>query len=202
MKPTKALALGMGLALVVACSNSDDPGAPSGQDLTRAEASLLAGLFTGEALGVAEGQTPPGAAAVGAEAVPFSFEIAMTVPCPLGGEVAFSGSMEGEYDADAESFALTYNASQVHSGCAVDSEGLTLTITGNPGIQLASDLSVVGNPPQGSQSLSLTGGFDWSASDGRSGTCTIEVTAAMDLGAKSGSASGSVCGHSVDASVG
>lgn len=190
--------------LIGACSDSDGPTDPvplDGTELTVAEAAALAGLFALEAMGASEGQEP-GAAAVAGESVPFSFDVAVTVPCPLGGEVAFSGAMNGAFDTEAESLSLSFVASQVHSECAVDAEGVRFTVSGNPGIELRSSLEAAGDPPQGSHTATLSGGFDWTTDDGREGTCVLDISASMDLGTETGTSSGSVCGHSVNASIG
>jgi hypothetical protein len=199
-----AIATTVVLIASAACTDSDGPAGPDGAEtaLTAAEASALAGLFALDAMSAAEGQGPGGAAATTAEAVPFSFDVAVSLPCPLGGRVALDGSMNGEFDADAQSLQVSVTATQVHSSCAVDAEGVTVTVTGNPGIELETDLEVAGDPPQGTHTAVLTGGFDWVTSDGREGTCSIDVSASFDLGDDSGTSSGQICGYDVNASIG
>ena len=196
------------LFLSGACADSENPTTlpdplPEG-GLSLVEATVLAELFTGEALGSTEGQLPGGAAAAAGAPVPFDLELAVTTPCPLGGEVAFQGSVAGELDVESGSLSVTFTASQVHASCAVDADGTTVTVSGNPGLNLTSQLTVAGDPPQGTQTATLTGGFTWSASDGREGACDIDVSTTVDVGSETGtgSASGTVCGHSLDITVG
>ncbi len=205
MKKLLTIATTFVLIASAACADSDSPAGPDGAPetaLTAAEASALAGLLALDAMSAAEAQDPSGAAATGAAAVPFSFDVAVTLPCPLGGEVAFDGSMNGEFDTDAQSLQVSVTATQVHSSCAVDAEGVTVTVTGNPGIELQTDLEAMGDPPQGTHTAVLTGGFDWVTSDGREGMCSIDVSASFDLGDESGTSSGQICGYDVNASIG
>jgi hypothetical protein len=201
MKQWSSIAVVLTLVLS-ACSNSDDPAGPDPSettDLTFAEASALAGVFAAEALGATEGQGP---ATSGSEVVPFDFEVAVTVPCPLGGEVAFTGAMSGAFDTETDALSLSFAASQVHAGCAVDADGVTVTVNGNPGLELASELSIAGDPPEGTHMATLSGGFDWATSDGRSGTCSVDLTANLDVGTEVGTAGGTFCGYTVGASIG
>ena len=202
MRRLATLALFASLLLTGACSDSDEPIGPvPDADLTLAEAAALAGLFAGEAIGSTAGQVPNGAAAVAGAPVPFDLALSVTAPCPLGGEVAFQGSVVGELDVEAESLSVTFTASQVHASCTVDAEGTTVTVSGNPGLNLTSHLTVAGNPPEGTHTATLTGGFTWSSADGREGDCDIDVSTTVDVGTETGSASGTVCGHSVDVTV-
>jgi len=182
-----------------ACSDSDDPAGIEG-GLSQAEAATLAAAMSGEALGSTDGQIP--GAALSPAAVPFDVNLALTLPCPLGGEVSFEGQVSGDFDVEAETLAVNVTASQVHAGCAVDAEGVTVTVTGNPGLEFSSQLTAAGNPPVGTQSATLSGAFDWSASDGRAGTCDVSLTATRDLANETGSAAGAFCGHSLDVTVG
>jgi len=204
MKRLAPVVILVSLFLAGACSDSGDPAAvavPEG-DLTMVEATALAELFAGEALGSTAGQLPNGAGAAAGAPVPFDLELSVAAPCPLGGEVAFQGSVVGELDIEAGSLSVTITASQVHASCAVDAEGTTVTVSGNPGLNLTSHLTVVGNPPQGTHTATLTGGFTWSSSDGREGACDVDVSATVDVGSDKGTASGTVCGHALDITVG
>lgn len=205
MKRFSSLVLFASLFVLAACADSDDPaGVPdpvAGLNMTAVEAAALAEVFAGEAFGSIMGQVPEGGGAAAAP-VPFDVQVSVTAPCPLGGEVAFQGAVEGELDLEAESISVSFTASQIHASCAVDVEGVTVTVSGNPGLNLSSQLNVAGNPPQGTHSATLTGGFTWSAADGREGTCDIDVSTTMDVGTETGSASGTICGHALEVTVG
>jgi hypothetical protein len=200
--PRLALAV---LALsTAACGDSDDPVTPTeGDELTAAEAAVLAGIFTGEALGSAQQQLPgAGAQGPATAPTPFDVDVSFNVPCPLGGSVDYRGSMSGEVDAEAGNMAVSVSTSQVHAACGVDVEGVTVFVTGAPGLDFSADIAAQGDPPQGSLSATWSGGFSWEASDGRSGTCGVNLSAAQDLTVGTGSVSGTFCGASIDVSIG
>lgn len=192
------LAIGAG-----ACGDSDDPVTlTEGDELTAAEAAALAGIFASEAMGSAQQQLPgAGAQSPAAAPTPFDVEVSFNLPCPLGGSVDYSGSMAGEVDAEEGSMAVSMATSQVHAGCGVDVEGVTVFVTGAPGLDFSADIAAQGDPPEGSLTATWSGGFSWEASDNRSGTCGVQLSAAMDLAVGSGSVSGDFCGASIDVSV-
>jgi hypothetical protein len=185
---------------LLGCADSEDPAAPEVSELSAAEAALLAGMLAGNALGSTDGPVAGGTA--GPASVPFDFGVNVTLPCPLGGEVTLQGEMAGDIDPEAETLVFTVTASQVHSSCAMDAQGVTVSITGNPGLEFWSELSASGDPPEGTQAATLTGGFDWETSDERSGTCAVDLSMTRDFGLKAGNASGTFCGHTVEVSVG
>lgn len=204
MKLPRLSAIAVLAISTVACGDSKDPTTLTGGDeLTAQEAAFLVGFFASEALGSTQQQLPGGSGVGPATApTPFDVDVSFNAPCPLGGSVDFSGAMEGEVDAEAGSMAVSIATSQVHAACGVEVEGVSVFVTGAPGLDFSANIAAQGDPPQGSLTASWSGGFSWETSDDRSGTCGVELSASQDLAVGSGSVTGTFCGASIDVLIG
>ena len=197
-----ALALGLGVA---ACGDSVT--ATSGDTITSAEASELANAIVAAADFGFSALGPAPAAAPGAEAGSagsITITIDQTGECDGGGSVAVKGKVTANINDAQTSGSLSFDYTLAPSACDVQTQaGTVFTLTGNPNVGVSGDFSF-GNQ-QYSGGLSYDGGFDWSADDGRSGTCGIGLDANFDLDATnltgSASVSGKVCNISVNNSV-
>jgi hypothetical protein len=185
-------------ATVSACS--DDPTAPDGS-LTTAERALLAQSLVSFGFDGAAGD--PVGATSGPAAVDVSLQLDLTVPCPVGGSVDISGSLDGSVDDANGDFDFDYVLQQTHRGCVVRSEdgSLELRIDGEPGTTLSYSMSAT----EGvfSASGTLLGGVRYTAGE-RTGVCTADLTwsgsGQVDGGA-SFTLSGTICGVSVSTTV-
>lgn len=192
----RTLAL-LGTVLVLgACS--DDPAGPTGDRLTRAEAALIAGDVTAKGDVVT---AMPQMSASGVESstagIPrtFSQDLNITIECPLGGQVQQVYSVDATMDLDAGNFSLDVTGTQQHMACAVRHNGVTITLDGDPDIDMEAHVGTVNHHPQ-AHTLEINGAFKWTASDGRSGTCPINLDAVTNFAARTRTVAGTVCGHS------
>jgi hypothetical protein len=184
-------------ALVAGCSDSTGI---TGDRLTRQEALAVAEdvAHSGEA-GYTSSRQEGSSAASAAESTPttITFDHTSRHPCPVSGRVEIDLAIELEVDAQAHSFDYNSEGTLSHEACAFVKDDVTLTIDGDPSLSFQSQASGVGLQLQPFQ-FEADGEFDWSASDGRSGHCTIEIETMTDFVAKRRTVQGDVCGHTID----
>lgn len=199
----KTIGLVAGAAVILAACGEGTTES-SGDALTRAEAFAIAGAVAevnddAANRGIAEGSAAAGAGlSVNAEPRTTSFEHTSTHPCPSGGRITVGLEAVLTWDRDARAAELDSNGSLTHDACAFPHEGITLTVTGSPSLTVTSHAATSSGRPSEPWTSEAGGSFSWSASDGRSGDCTISVNTITDFDAKSRTVQGQVCGHTVD----
>jgi hypothetical protein len=121
-----------------------------------------------------------------------------THSCPAGGSVTVSGSVERTIDRATLTGTLAVNAKRVENACAVQQRnGVTVTITGQPHTVMTVTQSFNKGVP-GVRTQTQKGAFAWTRSNGRSGTCTIDLTSTFDPATRTATIKGTFCGRSVD----
>ncbi len=136
-------------------------------------------------------------ASVASEPVTVTFT--RTQSCPKGGQVTVAGTTIRDVNRETRSMATETSATKTHARCAVEGRnGVTITTNGNPNIALKATRKVVSGQPSGLQTSSQKGSFTYSTSDGRSGTCTIDITSTFDPATKTHTIKGTNCGRTVD----
>nr|MDQ3388209.1 hypothetical protein [Gemmatimonadota bacterium] len=76
--------------------------------------------------------------------------------------------------------------------------GVTITTNGNPNVALKANHKMVNGALSGLQTQTQKGGFTFSTSDGRSGSCTIDITSTFDPATRTHTLKGTTCGRTVD----
>ncbi|MFL5539924.1 MAG: hypothetical protein ACJ8J0_13070 [Longimicrobiaceae bacterium] len=120
-----------------------------------------------------------------------------TRTCPQGGSVKLEGTHTVTADPATHSGSSTFSATRTESACAFARNGHTITINGNPNTQLTSNQSWTNGVP-GVRTATRKGSFTWSRSDGKSGTCNVDVTATWDPATHTLHVSGTFCNQTVD----
>jgi hypothetical protein len=195
--------LSAALAVSLAACGGDTTG--TGDPLSEAEATELAeALVEGGFVGFAQQAAPMGAP--GAEAATITVTLNETYPCNDAGgtgTVTMAGSVSVNVNEETGVGAFEFNYTMAPHGCTVPTSGvLVFTVDGDPNIRITGDFDWTETSASGS--LNYGGGFAWDASDGRSGTCGVDLTANYNFTwsstSSSGSAtmSGSVCGVTVN----
>ncbi len=185
---TAALAL-----TVVACG--DPTGVDSGDTLTSAEvAAVLAAL--GSAFESAPVNAPQAGPAQAPIPVNESFDV--SVSCESG-SIDVSGSIVGTFDDVTFDTDVRTNVRWDPNACVVGDGVNTFTLEGAPYIDLVLDLSSTGDLV--TVSGTETGGFSYTSSDQRTGTCLLNVTFSIVTDATSldVTVTGTICG--LDAST-
>lgn len=191
-----------GLAAMLAVAACDDDGTGvEGDAMTKVEATALAGeiaLTSQEATteGVTE-VTQSGGEGSGT----ITLDQTTTHPCPAGGEIAVAIEATVDYDQQAESFDLDAGGTLTHADCGVVRDGVTFTVDGDPALSFEAHAAAEGGVAVGAWTSGATGAFLWSASDGRSGRCVIDIATVTDFGETTRTVEGEVCGHTVEQTI-
>ncbi len=125
-------------------------------------------------------------------------ENSIVIACPMGGQVAITGGVVEESVADTARLTSDFTASP--SGCQLSSGEMRFTVDGRPSVRDRTVTTIVGFFEAFTLEGSVTGALDWQ-SDGRSGSCDIDLTLS-EAPASSGTGSsvaaildGTLCGH-------
>ena len=192
-------ALALLSSLLVAAACSDDAVGPTGDRLTREEALFVAG----QVVASGEQTTFTSQQSINARIDPTTFrqDLQFSAPCPLGGQVTLVWHTDLKVDPSAGSLDVDVEGSLAHDACAFPHEGITITVSGNPDIDVDAHASLRNHFQSGEHTVKIDGGFRWSASDGRSGTCPISLDASVNLTTKTKTVEGEVCGHTLHETV-
>jgi len=188
LKRTVSAALLLALATTAACERNTT----GARDESPAESPQLAefgdGLYASpDVAGTASFDISAGAG---------TFE--RTHPCPAGGSVTVSGTVERAIDRATLTGTLAVNAKRVEKACAVQQRnGVTVTVTGQPHTVMTVSQSFTRGVP-GVRTQTQKGAFAWTRSNGRSGTCAIDLTSTFDPATRTATIKGTFCGRSVD----
>ena len=121
-----------------------------------------------------------------------------THACPAGGSVTVSGTVDRTIDRATLTGTLAVSAKRVENACAVKQRnGVTVTVTGQPNTTIGVTASFNKGVP-GVITQTQKGAFAWSRSNGRSGTCAIDLTSTFDPATRTATIKGSFCGRPVD----
>lgn len=121
-----------------------------------------------------------------------------TRTCPAGGSVIVTGSVERAIDRATQSGTLAVNSKRVENACAFQQrDGIIVTVTGQPNTSMTARQSFDKGVP-GVLTQTQKGAFSWTRSNGKSGTCTLDLTSAFDPATRTATVSGTFCGRSVN----
>ncbi|MEX2473192.1 MAG: hypothetical protein WEA34_13475 [Gemmatimonadota bacterium] len=193
---------GVALAMLVAVTACGDSATEVVGDLSQAEAEALAEVVGSTVFSSTTSEMPGAQGAPARTPISGSESVSATVPCELGGTVGVDGSLE--YSGDTETVInATFGLTQVHNGCVAESQdGIRFTLDGAPDV--TSNVSMTVGENELSMEGTYGGAVDWST-DGREGTCSLDVSLSVDMSgmAESGSVSmsGTVCGVTFQRSV-
>jgi hypothetical protein len=191
--------------MVAAC---DDSTAPESQQLSASEAAALAVALDNASSTAVDPEAdtegpdfllaPSEGAAQSVTTRTDAFDV--DVPCPRGGTSNLSGEHVLVIDTDEGFITVDVTASKGHEACVFrTSEGVDITVDGTVSFVAARELR------EGLAAASQThsGSLDYVTSDGKEGTCPIDITTEFSLtpGQASRTILGSVCGHEVDVST-
>src|SRR5690606_4917935 len=119
---------------------------------------------------------------------------------PVEGRVAVTLDVDLAYDEEAESLDYDAQGSLTHEECSFEHEGLTFTVDGDPNLSFATRVVVTESVFE-PITESVEGAFEWSASDGRSGRCVVELSKVTDLMEKKQTLQGELCGHTIEQEI-
>jgi hypothetical protein len=176
-RPSVTLLVGALLLSGGACSDSTAPDTtPLSADESRDLAVQIGALFSqGLAGGVVASRAAD--ASLSVIPVPFGFSVEnLRVPCPEGGATTVTASVNGTVDNATQSITATLSGTNEPTACGVRAHGKTFFITGK--FKSNARVHVVNGLPDGENTASLIGEFDWRSANGRrSGHCVVNYVA-------------------------
>jgi hypothetical protein len=101
------------------------------------------------------------------------------------------------FDPATLSGSTTVYATRTEDACAFSRDGNTITITGSPNTLLTASQSWTSGV-RGVRTATKKGSFTWSRSDGKSGTCSVDVTATWNPATHTLHVQGTFCSQTVD----
>ncbi|HEX9108864.1 MAG TPA: hypothetical protein VF832_16575 [Longimicrobiales bacterium] len=181
------------LAALAPAACGRDATAPGAQ-LSAGEAQALVANLASLS-GSAFGSAAAGQAAIASGPTPVSWTFNSTLPCPAGGTVSPDVKVTGQVDAAAHTSSFDLTGTSSYKACASKVETGTIAVTGT--LASTAHLAVANLKPNGPETFTQKGSFDWVKSDGTRGSCTVDVTGGMDPLTQKISLSGSFCGHTL-----
>ncbi len=169
------------LAIIGVFTACSDSGGASGDALTTAELSELTGTLMEPMFNLLFG--PDLAAPMIPRAA--SAPVSDNIECDEGGSLSISGDI-----SDTEDGGGTVDLTETINSCGEAYGEVVFTMVGDPNI------TMTGSGDDTSGSLSINGGFTYTATDGREGSCGVDVDATIT--GTTISFSGSICGVDVD----
>src|SRR5262245_24625870 len=186
------------LVLISACGES--PTASTGDRMTRQEAQAIAdGISQSGASATSNMRpsVPAGSDVIASPPGTFTVNHQSSHPCPQGGRISLTLEATFHVDVEDRNFAFDTEGSLTHDACKFVQDSVTLTVTGDPKLTYESHAEVENGQPKGPWRSEAGGAINWSASDGRSGRCVVDISDVTDFAAKKRTIEGEVCGHTV-----
>lgn len=188
------LAASFGLLWSVSACGSSSTDLQTG-DLTDAEIQAVFDALAVTFSLVSPGDTGPD---TGRETLAITIPLAGSAPCPKGGSVVASGEVDVSGDPDTQETNWTLTLTP--TACVVSTDASDVTVNGEPSITFT--LNWLADSGGYDLTGAHSGGLAFVTSDGRTGSCSLDLTFAVrtDLAGTvtSSSASGSVCGRSAE----
>lgn len=192
--------------LLAAAACSDDPAAPS-DELSPTEAAELAAILGDLAVeqgfsAAGDGSAAAPTAAPAAVPITFATDVVFTATCPLGGAVEVDAELSGTVDGETGRLETAMTVVQTHRACVAEGgdTGTLFTLDGAPAVTVSMDLESDAQSGDYEVEASFVGAVSWST-DGRSGTCSMDLdvdTSGNNVtGTGTSTVTGSICGITV-----
>lgn len=120
--------------------------------------------------------------------------------CPGGGTSTLAGQRTVTRDPAARTGSMQMAATRTDSACTVHARGQqggTLTIDGNPNIQVTAQ-HAWSNAVPGPHVHTQKGSFAWRRSTGASGTCSVDLSGTFTPATQTYTLTGTFCGRAVN----
>ena len=192
---TSFIGLATALALTVVACGDELTGVDSDDELTATEVAAVLAAF-GSAFDAASGAAQAAPAQV-PESVNENFDV--SVACESG-TLGVSGSITGSADVETFISDLTTTVSWDPNACVVGDGTNTFTVDGAPEVEVVLHLTStqVALTVTGTE----TGGFSFTSSDGRSGTCALALDVTFSIATTptgvERTVTGTICGLEAD----
>lgn len=192
-------------ALAILALTACDGGSPTGgadAAMDRAEAQNAAAAWDGVGAGVMDGFEGPAfnISADGEQAaVTATAEFSRTRACPVSGTATLQGTRVQAHNPVTDTRTMHLTATRTDAACTVNArrgDG-TISITTTPNVAVTATQTWTAGQP-GTRTATQKGSFSWQRSDGRSGTCAVDLTATLTPATRTYTLAGTFCGHTVN----
>ena len=184
------------LAFLAACADGTSPGSKLSSDEAVALAMALNSQASsaGSAQAMSANRLPTSGASFNMVPQPVSASVDVSAPCPRGGTNHLVFNLSAQVDDQAQSMTADMTGTQSPAACGFDAKNVVVNITGTPSLTHTSHLEVTAGQPTGTWTSSLKGSFDYSTSDDRSGSCSVDWTTSANFTTHRITISGKFCG--------
>lgn len=126
-------------------------------------------------------------------------EFTRTRQCPVSGTATVAGTRVVQHDPATNSGSVQVTATRTDAACTVNARrgGGTMSITTTPNVVMTSSQTWSGGQ-RGPRTTTHKGSFSWQRSGGRSGTCTVDLTATFTPATRTYTLNGTFCNHTVN----
>ncbi len=121
-----------------------------------------------------------------------------TVSCALGGDVAIDGTRVRDWDRTTQTGTMDMTLTRTQQSCVRAVRDRRITVDGNPNTQVVVHHNRVDGAWSGLQTMTMQGGFTWTAADGASGDCTVDLSASYDPDTHTRSLTGTFCNRTIE----
>jgi hypothetical protein len=183
--------------LALSACGGDDPTGNSGDALTAAEAEFFVSELFG-ALSLIQIPLLSGVPAQTPYGDVYPDQIDASDQCGGGGLASIVGTITGDVDQQAGTGDINIAATVDFDDCIVPGETVSFTVNGNPDIGMTADISITQTAI--TIDIGANGGVSYVTSDGRSGSCSMDlaVAASSSSAGISQSLTGTACGQNAN----
>lgn len=128
--------------------------------------------------------------------ITIDYGLDVTTGCPLGGELGVSGAISGSIDDQTLAGNLSLDVATSATNCGFAHEEIQFTLNTNPDLVLSGGFAFDQGQLVGDATFTYVGTVLWATDDGRSGSCSYDVTLTADAAGQSVE-SGTVCGQAL-----
>lgn len=119
--------------------------------------------------------------------------------CRVSGEVSIEGEATRTVDFDTRTMTLEFEAEKVHRECVLELGERTVSLQGEPSIQVTAFRKRVERRFSGTQTLTLEGSVAWSlVGEEGAGVCRVDLEIVVDPEAGTRTVTGTLCGRQID----
>lgn len=193
MVPTLAATM-----LSVSACGGDDPTGNSGDSLTPLEAQALVSAFFLALDGIDIPLLDTGGPAATPYGDVYPDVIESQDECFGGGSTTVDGLITGDVDEQAGTAVISAEADVDFINCVVPTETVAFTLNGDPDVHLSADIDI--SETAITIDIAMAGDVAFVGSDGRSGTCAIDLSVAAGASPNGVNQTllGSACGTSAN----
>ena len=196
----KSLASAAALVALTLAACDGSPAGGADASLDQFEAENAAALWDEVGAAVMDGFGPVFSMSPveGAANATTTTEFSRTRQCPAGGTSTFAGTHTVTRDPETRNGSTSLSAARTDAACTMNARrgGGTISITTTPNVAVTSNQSWTNGQP-GTRTTTHKGSFTWTRSGGRTGTCTVDLTATFTPATRTYTLNGTFCNRTV-----